>query len=158
HGADLTRALRFGALQHDHVPVFDAVCHGIAADAQSELIGAAPQRQATIGIGVAADRYAGGDLAEERYTRGVAQQRQLRTTTPPPTFQAQLALGLERTQVFAQGGIADIEGAGQGRELRRSAGALVGPAQGFEDLQLAYWPWRHGCSFRYPLIIRVTKG
>lgn len=38
HGADLTRALRLGAVEQDHVTVLDAIGHGVTAHTQSELI------------------------------------------------------------------------------------------------------------------------
>src|SRR5690606_1749335 len=150
HGADLPGTLRFGALQHDNVTMLDAICHRVTANAQGELVGATAQRQAPLGVRVTAYGYPGGDLAEERYACRVAQKRQVRTAASAAALQAQLPLGLESPQVLTQGGVADVEGARQGREFGWGAGALVGAAQGLEDLQLTYWPWRHAVLLSLP--------
>src|SRR5680860_642389 len=115
HGADLTRALWLRPLEQYDVAVFDAVCHRVAADAQSEPVGMAAQREILFWLGIGADRQAGGDLAEERDAGAGAQQRQAWTATGPATLHDQFAFGLQGPQVLTQGGIADVEGASQCR-------------------------------------------
>src|SRR5690606_6474492 len=104
-GADLAGALRLDPLEQHDVAVLDAVGHGVAPDAQGEVVGAAPEDQVALGLRVGADGQAGGDLAEERDAHREAEQPQARGAAGAAALEDELALGLEGLEVLAQGGV-----------------------------------------------------
>jgi hypothetical protein len=125
HRADLVLALGGAALQQHHVAVLDAVGHRVAAHPQREPIAAPAHRQVPLGFGGLAHRQAGGDLAVHRHPPPAAEQRDLGAAPRAAGDDLQVPLRLQRTQVLAQGGVADAEAAREVGELGEPAVAFV---------------------------------